>query len=64
MNLIHLNLSGCFSGLQINKPLGKKQNENQCDLTTLFESIQRSKTLQSVHYSGNSLSKASINKIK
>jgi hypothetical protein len=38
---------------------------NWCPGTeTLFESIQRSKTLQSVHYSGNSLSKASINKIK
>jgi len=35
-----------------------------CEATTLFKAIAKSRSLQSVHYSGNSLNRGSIAKIK
>ena len=44
-------------------PNVKKVEAPLCELSCLFEAISRSKSLQVVHYSGNSLQLRSINKI-
>tara|TARA_B110000285_G_scaffold116568_1_gene132109 strand:- start:25 stop:363 length:339 start_codon:yes stop_codon:yes gene_type:complete len=40
------------------------EEEPFCDITSLFEAIGSSKSLQSVHYSGNNINTVTLTKIK
>ena len=78
--LVHLNLAGCFPGVQVlhggSQPaVTTKVTVKEGDITkeevvpydeilVLFTAISKSKSLQSVHYSGNSINMKTVNAIK